>query len=376
MTVAALSKRSWVNTVAPPPDEPAQKLVRPARYGAARRSPQAIISDIGALSRAQGCLLGQVCGDALGGLVEFKDAGRARARYPDGCRDLIDGGTWDNLAGQPTDDSELALLLARTLVEKRSYDAKSVLEAYIDWWNDPRTYDRGNTIRQALAAAAKGKDHTERTSLIQFYANQGSQANGSLMRISPIGIFAAGRPDLAADLARQDSPFTHPNPVCGDSCAVFVAAIASAIASGGGSGGGPRVAYEAALEEAKRSDVSPSVRGALEAAQVAPPTDYTTQQGWVLIALQNAFYQLLHASSFEEGVVATVMSGGDTDTTAAIAGALLGAVHGRPSVPARWQRCVRSCRMLPNTPTAHPRAAEYWPVDVLELAECLLLAGG
>jgi hypothetical protein len=95
----------------------------------------------------------------------------------------------------------------------------------------------------------------------------------------------------------------------------------------------------------------------------------------VLLALQNAFDQLLNARSVEEGVVATVAAGGDTDTTGAIAGALLGAVHGRAGVPARWARAVRCCRPLPATPTRHPRAAELWPVDVLELAECLLAAG-
>src|SRR5437763_16553528 len=103
-----------------------------------------------------------------------------------------------------------------------------------------------------------------------------------------------------------------------------------------------------------------------------PSAGYQSQMGWVLIALQNAFYQLLHAPSLEEGVVATVMAGGDTDTTAAIAGALLGAVHGREEVPARWARVVRCCRMAPGTPTRHPRAPEFWPADVPELAECLL----
>jgi ADP-ribosylglycohydrolase len=103
--------------------------------------------------------------------------------------------------------------------------------------------------------------------------------------------------------------------------------------------------------------------------------DYVTNQGWVLIALQNAFYQLLHAPSLEEGIVGTVMAGGDTDTTGAIAGALLGAVHGRQAVPARWVRAIRCCRPVRGTPGMHPRASTYWPVDVLELAEALLLAG-
>jgi hypothetical protein len=100
--------------------------------------------------------------------------------------------------------------------------------------------------------------------------------------------------------------------------------------------------------------------------------------GFVLIALQNAFYQLLHAPSLEEGLSDTVLAGGDTDTNAAIAGALLGAAHGRDAVPWRWQRAILSCRpLLAHAVTAgrHPRPMEFWPVDALELAEALLLAG-
>ena len=95
----------------------------------------------------------------------------------------------------------------------------------------------------------------------------------------------------------------------------------------------------------------------------------------MLLALQNAFYRLLHSPTLEEGIVDTVMCGGDTDTTGAIAGALLGAVHGCAAVPERWVRCLLSCRPLPGTPTAHPRSVEYWPVDALELAEALLCVG-
>src|SRR5262249_49813780 len=121
--------------------------------------------------------------------------------------------------------------------------------------------------------------------------------------------------------------------------------------------------------------VDPSVRQALEAARHSAPADYITQQGWVLIALQNAFYQLLHAPTLEEGIVDTVMRGGDTDTTAAIAGALLGSVHGRAGVPQRWIDTLLSCRTLPDSGTRHPQPPEFWPVDALLLAEGLLTAG-
>jgi len=62
------------------------------------------------LERAQGRLLGQLAGDALGSLVEFRSQDDIRREYPNGVRELTDGGTWNTIAGQPTDDSEMALL--------------------------------------------------------------------------------------------------------------------------------------------------------------------------------------------------------------------------------------------------------------------------
>jgi hypothetical protein len=96
----------------------------------------------------------------------------------------------------------------------------------------------------------------------------------------------------------------------------------------------------------------------------------------VLIAFQNAFYQLLHAGTLEAGIIATVRAGGDTDTTAAIAGALLGAVHGREAIPQQWFNRIITCRPIKGLPIVQrPRPAAYWPVDALALAERLLLEG-
>jgi ADP-ribosylglycohydrolase len=97
------------------------------------------------------------------------------------------------------------------------------------------------------------------------------------------------------------------------------------------------------------------------------------QQGWVLIAFQNALWQLLHAPTLKEGVVDTVMRGGDTDTNAAIAGALLGAAYGRDAIPKQWVEKILSCRPNFKTPgVRHPRPECFWPVDVLQIAHDLL----
>ena len=120
----------------------------------------------------------------------------------------------------------MALMLARTLVHTGTYDASAVLDAYVHWLL--RAWDIGSTTQQALGPAAHGAVPDDRLRRAEAHANGSSQANGCLMRISPLGIFAAGRPERAAEWARQDSRLTHPHPVCQDSCAVYVAAIASA----------------------------------------------------------------------------------------------------------------------------------------------------
>jgi ADP-ribosylglycohydrolase/fructose-1,6-bisphosphatase/inositol monophosphatase family enzyme len=324
---------------------------RPARLERGRN-----VADAGLLSRAQGCLFGQIAGDSLGSLVEFASAQEVAERYPDGGpRLLADGGRWQTLAGQPTDDSEMALALARSLVAAGEWDGERVLAAYREWYRSG-PFDVGQTTRAALNG----------------YFMLESQANGSLMRASPLGIFAHARPPAeAAALARHDSGLTHPHAVCGESVAAFVVAVAHAIGKGGGAG----PAYEAALRWARKEATPPAVLHALEAARSEPPVCDGDKQGWVLIALQNAFFELLHAPSLEEGVVSTVRRGGDTDTNAAIAGALLGAVHGRAALPAQWRSMVLSCRAHPSR-ARHARPMAYWPTDVLELAERLLLAGG
>jgi ADP-ribosylglycohydrolase/fructose-1,6-bisphosphatase/inositol monophosphatase family enzyme len=316
--------------------------------------PGAVVRDAGRLARAQGCLLGQLAGDSLGGLVEFRSADEVARVHPDGPRRLEDGGQWDILAGQPTDDSEMALALARAIVARDGFESGTVLQAYRDWVrSDP--FDVGNTVRGAL--------HHD--------PNPTSQANGSLMRVSPLAIFAHSLPPEAAGaLAREDSALTHPHPACGDATAAFVVGVAHAVAHGDGAD----ATWRAAVGWAQAAGAAPLVREALEAARSSPPVCDGGSQGWVKIALQNAFYELLHAPSLEKGVVATVRRGGDTDTNAAIAGALLGAVHGREAVPRQWRSMLLSCR--PHPPHARrPRPAVYWPVDALELAERLLLAG-
>ncbi|MBU8870740.1 MAG: ADP-ribosylglycohydrolase family protein [Gemmatimonadales bacterium] len=305
------------------------------------------------LDRAQGCLLGQLAGDSLGSLVEFKSQEEISGLYPDGVRKLADGGVWDTLAGQPTDDSEMALMLARSLIKEGKYNAKKVMESY-QYWLNSGPFDLGGTISSSLRG----------------YPNPNSQANGALMRVSPLGIFGTGSdlPNVAA-LARKDAALTHVHPICQEINALFAMAIAWAIEMGPS----PGALFGEIQNWARDMVVDGSILEVIARAENEPPEDFMVQQGWVMKAFQNALFQLLHTPSLEEGVVDTVGRGGDTDTNAAICGALMGAVYGRAQIPGQWEKCILSCR--PNAfdkEVPKPRPEVFWPVDALELAEALL----
>jgi len=312
--------------------------------------------DPATLSRAQGCLLGQLAGDSLGGLVEFQTPQEIWRKHPHGVRELANGGTWGTLAGQPTDDSEMALMLARMLVRLRRYDSEEARKVYLFWFHSA-PFDCGGTVSSGL----RGTPDTD------------SQANGALMRISLLGIFGANY-DLAqvSVWAQQDASLTHPHPVCLQANALFAKAIADAI----GAKKGPQDLYRQIETWAAEMKVEAPLMKAIVDASTSPPPEYIRQQGWVLIAFQNALWQLLHAPSLEEGVVDTVMRGGDTDINAAIAGALLGAVHGLEAMPAKWRDKLLNCRPeARRRHVRHPRPECFWPVDALDLAMSLLDGG-
>jgi ADP-ribosyl-[dinitrogen reductase] hydrolase len=267
----------------------------------------------------------------------------------------------------------MALALARSILKAGAYNAEAAAQAYA-WWYGSLPFDIGSATSVAVSAAAEAVAHGHPAAeSSRAAALRDGQSNGALMRICPLGIYSAAVDEGAVvEWAREDAALTHPNPVCLGANAVFAAAISFAIRTGNG----PGQVYQHALEAGQRAQVPQSVMDALRAAADGPPKDYMHQMGWVVIALHNAFWQLLTAVSAEEGVVQSVMAGGDTDTNGAIAGALLGAVHGLESIPYQWRDRVLSCRPIVGVSgVRHPRPKAFWPVDALWLAEHLLVLG-
>jgi ADP-ribosyl-[dinitrogen reductase] hydrolase len=341
-----------------------------------RLQPGDVVEDPMLLSRAQGCLLGQIAGDSLGSLVEFSSAKQVALRFPGaGPKALMDGGHWNTLAGQPTDDSELALAMARSIIARGGYDREYVAQAYCDWFASG-PFDKGNTISAALTAAIMARKNGESpVKAAAAAAKMSSQANGALMRVSPLGIYAHNKSVSESwELAKLDCELTHPNPICVQANALFACAIAFAIRRRASTGD----VFNFCLQLANDRNTATEVKDCLSRAQSgdALKCDDQATSGWVLIAFQNAFHQLLHADSLEVALVRTVLCGGDTDTNASIAGALLGAVYGRDALPAQWTKSILSCRPISNLAgVGQPRPSRCWPVDALVLAERLLLAG-
>ncbi len=317
-----------------------------ARGGGARVSDEV-------LDRARGVLYGQVIGDNLGALVEFRSAASIAREYPGGVREMADGGTHNIAAGQPTDDSEMALALARSLVRRAGFDEADVRASYARWAHSG-AFDMGNATTAALLHGAPDAN---------------SQANGALMRISPLAVAYWRDPQRAGELARLDAAITHPHPLCAEVNARFVSSLADVIAGGpdgsGAAGGVGKLMEwiegesEQCLAEWRESGREP---------------DFSVHQGWVRLALWALLSELRRVeageTTFEESLVRVIGRGGDTDTNAAIVGAYLGGVFGAEAIPKRWRDVIDACEPLRDRP------AEYHPNDVAVLAgELAQLAG-
>jgi ADP-ribosyl-[dinitrogen reductase] hydrolase len=305
------------------------------------------------LQKAQGCLMGLISGDNLGALVEFQKKPAIAKVYPDGFHNLQDGGTFNLRKGQPTDDGEMALTLARSIIAEKGLKKTKVLSAY-KTWSRSNPFDIGNTIGHSLW-----------NNDIDEY----SASNGALMRIAPVGIYGASLNDLekVGKLAVKDASCTHNNDIAFEVNQIYAKAIALAIQTEDITA---TVLYEKMLSWATLDEVIDRMK---KAKTKMPSKMDTVTKGYCLVAFQATLYQLLHTSDIRQALSDIISEGGDTDTNAAIAGALFGALYGIESIPKQWQEAVLSCESKEGTATEHPRPEIYWPTDVLEIAEQLLL---
>ena len=267
---------------------------------------------------------GQMVGDALGASVESRSRADILARYPHGLDEMLPGSPIFGYrpAGSVTDDTQMALCLHHSLLDAGCWSPQAAMARYMEWFRTGPP-----DVGCATCAALMGRPMPE------------SQGNGTLMRVMPLALWAAAHPGCDWETAvREDAALTHPNPNNADCNAVFVYAMLQAMEQGAT----PQSVYAATLDWVHSRPISPIVCKAVEDAATVRPVCDLRNSGWVVLALHVAFYQLLHAADLRSALVDVVSSGGDTDTNAAITGALLATLHGHDSLPSSWLDAVRA----------------------------------
>lgn len=310
-----------------------------------------------------GCLLGGAVGDALGAAVEFLSLREIRDRFgPAGIRDFAPA--YGSL-GTITDDTQMTIFTAEGCLravtrwnERGICHAPTIIyHAYLRWLRtqgvmspEPPDIDEapgwvmnvkalharrapGNSCLSALGSGRMGS--------IEERVNN-SKGCGGVMRVAPIGLVTETDP---FQLGCEAAAITHGHP-SGYIAAGCLALMISLINNGA-------TIEEAALASLDRASREPGheettaalVRALQEARRGVKPSPRRVESlgaGWVAEeALAMSVYCALAAGDdFERGVVLAVNHSGDSDSTGAITGNLLGIRLGAGSIPQRWLDAV------------------------------------
>lgn len=278
------------------------------------------------LDRAAGALVGLAAGDALGAGYEFGPP------LADGTPVHMKGGggfAW--APGEWTDDTSMAIPIARVLASGRRLDEPTLDELVAAWASWARTAkDVGTQTRAVLRGLGSPTAEAARLSSASVHHGSGrSGGNGSLMRTAPIALGYLDDADALAIAARAVSDLTHFDSDAGDACVLWSLAIRHAVLTG-----------EADLRIGLSALPNPARWEALIVeAESKHPRDFA-RNGWVVEALQGAWSAIHRRDGFVDALERAVRGGRDTDTVAAIAGSLIGAATGVSGIPARWRRIL------------------------------------
>jgi ADP-ribosyl-[dinitrogen reductase] hydrolase len=280
------------------------------------------------VSRARGALLGLVAGNQLGVPTEHLGTPEAiRKAFPNGVVDLAPppkNSPYD-------DDAAMALLLGESLVASKGFDENDVARRWVKWMKvDGRGI--GITTRRALTLVDRGKEPFEAGRLANQENPGRSAGNGSVMRCIPVALRYHDDPDRLIRVSTQQAAITHADERCTWGAAAvnlaarellhgniyFIDEVMHRIGDRA-----PRVLREAIHRVPREGESDLPIARAGEA-------------GYVVHCVEIAFWFVTHDRSLEAALIAIAQAGGDTDTNAAVAGALLGARYGDVALPPRW----------------------------------------
>ncbi|ADB33399.1 ADP-ribosylation/Crystallin J1 [Kribbella flavida DSM 17836] len=315
-------------------------------------------------ARVRGCLLGGAVGDALGGPIEFRDAANIVAEHPDGVRTFVAGGN-DWPPGTVTDDTQMTLFAVEGLIRAGVRTDRglgltvAVTQHAFDRWLDTQLlpgpsgqrdgwlqgeqwlYARrapGNTCLTALTEARKG-DRQIRQFGAQAVNN--SKGCGGVMRAAPFGLLPhENHTQWVFDAAAESAGYTHGHPT-GKLASGALAALIYEICQGAGLDAALDTTQDLLSRYPAHEETSTALAAARELAKAGKPGPATVEQlggGWIAEeALAIGVYAALarpEPEQFLDALALAVTHSGDSDSTGAICGNLLGALHGETALPA------------------------------------------
>jgi ADP-ribosylglycohydrolase len=306
-------------------------------------------------SRFRGALLGLAVGDALGATLEFKRPGTFAP-----ITDMVGQGPFDLPPGAYTDDTAMALCLAESLVEHGDFDPVDQLHRYVGWYRHGHNASTGECFDIGTATRVALERFERTTEPFPGDAAPDAAGNGPLMKLAPVPMAFAGRPDEAIARAADSARTTHGAPEALDAARAFAGLLLGALTG---------VPKDQLLEEDEPpvdlDTLHPKVAAVLRGSykRKAPPE--IRGGGYVVEALEAALWAVHGASSYEEAVLRAANLGDDADTTAAIAGQLAGALYGVEQIPRRWrERLYEHDRIAALADDLRALAEQLGSVDV------------
>jgi poly(ADP-ribose) glycohydrolase ARH3 len=283
--------------------------------------------------RARGALLGTFVGDALGMPFEGAPAAALPERV-EMVEARLGRGTY-------TDDTQMAIALAESLLECGGVDERHLGRALAAAYDPRRGYGAGTTavlreVRSGVSAI---------TAAARLFRGEGNLGNGAAMRVAPVAVLFAPERERVPMEAERTARVTHAHLFGVDAARVQAAAVAAALRDDDVVRTAHAAAHTAELRHRLDRvswllgvDASPA-REPHDARRATPPADVATQLGNSTAGHESvpaAIYAATAHDDFESAVSFAVRCGGDTDTIGAMAGAIAGARHGASAIPRRW----------------------------------------
>lgn len=281
------------------------------------------------IKRYQGCLVGAAVGDALGAPAEFLTMAQIKKHFGK-VIEMVGGGYLNWKPGQTTDDTDMAMAILNSVVEKEVYDPKDIAKRFVAWMrSNPK--DIGGMTQTSLNYIDSGISYQDsgKLTLERFK----TAPNGSIMRTAPVGLIYRNSPEKMLQASDEISAMTHAHEQCLLACRMTSTLISDL------AGGETKEKALSGLMQ-KFSEEPKAIQMLFDSVRGEFHRDVYNGGGYVFESFNIALNAFMNYENFEEVVVYAVNLGGDADSQATVAGAFAGAHLGIDAIPLRWKKAL------------------------------------